>query len=345
MSITAFGMIVLYLFLFLYIVIASIDFGAGIFILQSKLRGAESTLVPIIGRYLNPIWEVTNVFLVFFTVGIVGFFPDFAYYYGSVLLVPGSIALILLTIRGSFYAFQNYGPDSKFSWLVLHSVSGLFIPAALSMGLVISEGGYIHKTSSGTGVDLNWLDLFFSPFAWAVVFLALVSVMYISSGFLAYYARKAENMKAYNIIRMWFVFWGPPMALVSLFTFITLRSQNKQHFDVAVNQYWWLFLISILCLLAAWILSIMKKSPGTAFMLVVIQMATAVTGYGLSKWPYILYPYINGDIHKTDDPMAWALTIAAVVGLLMLVPSLIFLMRLFIFNKDYVEGKNDEGYY
>lgn len=80
-------------------------------------------------------------------------------------------------------------------------------------------------------------------------------------------------------------------------------------------------------------------------MLVVIQMATAVTGYGLSKWPYILYPYINGDIHKTDDPMAWALTIAAVVGLLMLVPSLIFLMRLFIFNKDYVEGKNDEGYY
>ena len=53
MSITAFGMIVLYLFLFLYIVIASIDFGAGIFILQSKLRGTESTLVPVSYTHLT----------------------------------------------------------------------------------------------------------------------------------------------------------------------------------------------------------------------------------------------------------------------------------------------------
>jgi cytochrome d ubiquinol oxidase subunit II len=44
---------------------------------------------------LSPVWGVTNVFLVFF-VGIVGFFPDTAYYYGTAMLIPGSIALILL---------------------------------------------------------------------------------------------------------------------------------------------------------------------------------------------------------------------------------------------------------
>lgn len=343
MSFTALGMIVLYLFLFCYIVVASIDFGAGVFLLQARLRGTQKTLTPIIARYLNPIWEVTNVFLVFFTVGIVGFFPDFAYYYGTVLLVPGSIGLLLLTMRGSFYAFQNYGVDSKFSWLLIYSIAGLLIPPSLSMGLVISEGGYI--TRKGGHVDLNWADLFFSPFAWSIVFLALVAVMYISSGFLTFYARKAQAMKAYALLRKWFIFWGPPMALVSLFAFITLRSQNKEHFDIAVSQYWWLFLISIICLIAAWVLTIMKKSPGTAFMLVILQMATAIGGYGISRWPYILYPYINGNVNKTDDPMALALTIAAVCGLLLLIPSLILLMRLFIFSKDYVEGKSEEGHY
>ena len=40
----------------------------------------------MIQRYLSPVWEVTNVFLVFFFVGIVGFFPKTAYYYGTTLL-------------------------------------------------------------------------------------------------------------------------------------------------------------------------------------------------------------------------------------------------------------------
>ena len=39
---------------------------------------------------------------VFFFVGFVGFFPDSALYLGTVLLVPGSIALILISIRSSF---------------------------------------------------------------------------------------------------------------------------------------------------------------------------------------------------------------------------------------------------
>src|SRR5699024_339703 len=93
------------------------DFGAGFFSFHAKLTKQDHIINGLISRYLNPVWEVTNVFFVFFFVGIVGFFPDSAYYFGSTLLIPGSIALILLTIRGSFYAFENYGQDSKLSWL------------------------------------------------------------------------------------------------------------------------------------------------------------------------------------------------------------------------------------
>ena len=92
------GITVLWLFLFCYIIIASIDFGAGFFALHSKLTGDEKKINHLISRYLNPVWEVTNVFFVFFFVGFVGFFPESIKYLGTVLLIPGSIALIMICL-------------------------------------------------------------------------------------------------------------------------------------------------------------------------------------------------------------------------------------------------------
>lgn len=104
--------------LFCYIIIASIDFGAGFFALHSKLTGDEKKINHLISRYLNPVWEVTNVFFVFFFVGFVGFFPESIKYLGTVLLIPGSIALIMISLRNSFYAFENYGQDTKLAWMM-----------------------------------------------------------------------------------------------------------------------------------------------------------------------------------------------------------------------------------
>lgn len=332
------GITVLWIFLFGYIIVASIDFGAGFFSLHAKLFGQSHEINDLIQRYLNPVWEVTNVFFVFFFVGIVGFFPDTAYYYGIVLLIPGSIALILLSIRGAFYAFENYGQDSKLSWLMLYAVSGLLIPASLSTALTISEGGYIIESSSGN-VDLNWTELLLSPFGWAVVLLAIVSVLYISSGFLTFYAHRAKDTSAYQLMRKWFLMWGAPMIMMSLFVFLSLRIQNEAHFMSAVFDYGWLFIISFIAFAIAGVLTLLKKAHGIAFIFVIIQMGTAFFGYGLSKLPYILYPYVHIDDAVTNDSMALVLTIAFIGGLLLLLPSLFFILKLFVFDKDYVRGK------
>lgn len=108
MSLEIIGISVLWIFLFGYVIVGSIDYGAGFFNAYSILSGKQHILSKIIQRYLSPVWEVTNVFFVFFFVGIVGFFPKTAFYYGTTLLVPGSIAIILLAIRGSYYAFETY---------------------------------------------------------------------------------------------------------------------------------------------------------------------------------------------------------------------------------------------
>ena len=330
------GITVLWIFLFCYIIVASIDFGADFSLLHSRITGEEKKINHLIHRYLNPVWKL-QMFSSSFLRWIYWVLPDSAKYLGTVLLVPGSIALILISIRSSFYAFENYGQDTKLPWIVLYGFTGLLIPASLATALTISEGGYIRE--HGSHIDLNWVQLLLSPFAWSVVFLAIISVLYISSGFLTFYASKAKDKPAYHLTRQWHIFWGPPMIVISLFVFLSLRIQNADHFNNAVFNYWWMFVISFIFFLIAGVLTILKKNHGLAFVMVILQMFFAFFGYGMSKLPFLLHPFVKITSSHVNPEMGLALVIAFILGLLLLIPSLILLLRLFVFDKEYVEGK------
>ncbi|RAL25926.1 cytochrome d ubiquinol oxidase subunit II [Thermoflavimicrobium daqui] len=330
------GITVLWTFLYGYVIIASIDFGAGFFSYYSMLTKKEHIVSQIIDRYLSPVWEVTNVFLVFFFVGLVGFFPDTAYYYGTALLIPGGIALLLLSIRGSFYAFANYGARKSRIYMFLYGITGLFIPASLSTVLTISEGGFIEKV--GENVVFHADRLLMSPYSWSVVFLALVSILYISASFLTFYADKANDIQARDLLRRYALFWSGPTILASLLVFWGISKHNPEHFrsmlDIA-----WMFVASLICFFVAIYLIWKKKRLGLAFTFVMLQFAFAFYGYGFGHLPYLLYPYITIQSALTNSTMGWALVIAFIAGLCLLIPSLYLLLRLFLFNAKYVQGR------
>ncbi|WP_221884699.1 cytochrome d ubiquinol oxidase subunit II, partial [Staphylococcus epidermidis] len=89
----------------------------------------------------------------------------------------------------------------------------------------------------------------------------------------------------------------------------------------------------------AGLLTIFKKKHGLAFIMVILQMLFAFFGYGMSKLPYLLYPFIKITDSHVNPEMGLSLVIVFVLGLLLLIPSLILLLRLFVFDKAYVEGK------
>ena len=122
---------ILWLFLFSYIILASIEFGAGILLFWARFRKWPAQAEEVIERYLSPFWEVTNVFLIAFVVGLVGFFPQSAYYYGTILLLPGSIALILLMIKGTVFAYCHYAKVRHPLYVLVQGVAGLLLPMVL----------------------------------------------------------------------------------------------------------------------------------------------------------------------------------------------------------------------
>ncbi|XEC93337.1 cytochrome d ubiquinol oxidase subunit II [Paenibacillus tarimensis] len=338
MSYEVLGITVLWIFLFGYLIVASIDFGAGFFSYYSSITGTRHIIHNVIERYLSPVWEVTNVFLVFFFVGFVGFFPDTAFYYGTALLVPGSIAIVLLAVRGSYYAFSTYGSRTNKTYMLLYGASGLLIPASLSTVLTISEGGYIEVTADGK-VQFLFQKLFTSTYSWSVVLLAIVSVLYISAMFLCYYAFKAGDRPAFEIVRKYALAWSLPTIMSSLLVFFAIHRHNPEHFEGMLSLSW-VFVLSFLCFIAAVYLVWSRKRLGWAFLFVMLQFAFAFFGYGAGHLPYILYPYLTIYDNFTNEAMAIALVIVFILGLLLLIPSLYLLMRLFLFDAKYVQGKS-----
>jgi len=333
------GISVLWLFLFGYVVLGSIDFGAGFFNAYSILTKKDHVISNIIQRYLSPVWEVTNVFFVFFFVGIVGFFPQSAYYFGTVLLVPGSIALILMAIRGSYYAFEAYGSQGHKGYSFLYGIAGLLIPASLSIVLVIAQGGFV-TLGEGNPV-LDYSALFTSPLAWSVVVLAVVAVLYISAVFLTWYADKAQDDEAAELLRKYALIWALPLIIAASGIIIELHFHNEILFNNILDL-WWMFAISfVLWAITVWMVW-KRKNYTTAVWLLVGQFAFAFFGYGIAHYPYLLYPYLS--IHEgfTNQAMAISLVVVFVLGLFMLIPSLYLLLRLVLFDKDYLKGKKKE---
>ncbi|WP_413380866.1 cytochrome d ubiquinol oxidase subunit II [Alkalihalobacillus sp. 1P02AB] len=338
MSLEIIGVSVLWLFLFGYVIVASIDYGAGFFNAYSILTGKQHIVSNVIQRYLSPVWEVTNVFFVFFFVGIVGFFPETAYYFGTILLIPGSIALILLAIRGSYYAFESYGKKGHKGYAFMYGASGILIPASLSIVLTISEGGFVSMETGNPTLD--YLALFTSPLTWAIVVLSIIAVLYISAVFLTWYANETGDKKATSLMRKYALIWAIPLIVAASGIIIELRGHNFEHYT-RILDLWWMFAISfILWLGTVWLLW-KKRNYALSLWLLIGQFAFAFFGYGISHYPYLLYPYLTIYDGFTNEAMAIALIIAFVLGMMLLIPSLYLLLRLFLFDKKYIKGKRE----
>lgn len=338
MTLEILGISVLWIFLFGYVIVASIDFGAGFFNAYSLMIGKNHILTNIIQRYLSPVWEVTNVFLVFFFVGIVGFFPQTAFYYGTILLVPVSISLILLAIRGSYYAFESYGSRGHIGYTLIYGIAGLLIPASLSVVFAISGGGYVNMVNEQPVLD--YWTLYTSPYAWSIVVLSIAAVLYISAVFLTWYAHKANDMEATNLMRKYALIWAVPLMISALGIMYEMKSINPVNYNNLVNL-WWMFGISAILFVITVALLFMKKSYGLAVGLLIAQFAFAFFAYGIAQYPYLLYPYLTIYDSFTSTQMAIALVIVFILGLCLLIPSLYLLLKLFLFSKDYVTGKKD----
>ncbi|WKB34961.1 hypothetical protein QS257_14390 [Terrilactibacillus sp. S3-3] len=115
----------------------------------------------------------------------------------------------------------------------MSGISGLLIPAALSVTLVVSEGGYIRL--SAHNVRLLGGELWGNFYFWSVMAIAIVSVLYIGAMFLTFLAHYFGNTTASENMRNMALFWSMPTVLASGLVFLGLQQQKTRFIS---TMYW-----------------------------------------------------------------------------------------------------------
>jgi cytochrome d ubiquinol oxidase subunit II len=332
---------VLWGFVFIYSVMATMDFGAGfwsmIYINQEKTNATN-----IANRYLSPTWEVTNVFIVAIVVALVSFFPGATFTLGTVLLIPGSLILLLLSLRSAFLVFAHITEEYRKVLTYISGITGFLIPALLILVLPITHGGFIDVVDGVEQLQLG--RLLFSPQALSFIGFAISSTLFLSSLLLADYSNAAEEMEAYRIYRKDALRLAPISLFMTLFILLTMEIEAPWLYKNMMNYFPYLlssvflFLIGYIGLfIPSGVKKNVKGRPRLAVIAVVLQYLLASYAYGRAHYPYIVYPTVTVESGFTNPETFRALFTSYIVGFLILFPGFLYFWRLFMNDRRYLK--------
>lgn len=337
---------ILWGFVFIYSLMATMDFGAGfwsmIYINRTKTRATN-----IANRYLSPTWEVTNTFIVALVVAIYSLFPKAAYTLGTILLIPGSIILLLLTVRSAFLVFSHIAEEYKKPLTYISGLCGIFIPGLLISVLPITHGNVVDVSR---GVQqLNLVRLFSSMNTYAFMAFAISSTLFLSSLLLADYSKASNEKEAYDTYRRDALIMGPVSLLTAFFIMLTLKNESGWIYDKMMQNLPILLLSIFLFLVGGLGLILPSRKPGyrgmprLSVIAVTLQYMTASYVYGRAHLPYIVYPDITIHSAFTDPNSFRAVFITYIVGFAILFPGFVYFWSLFMNDKRYLRMKKPKA--
>ncbi|RYM04617.1 cytochrome d ubiquinol oxidase subunit II [Sporolactobacillus sp. THM7-7] len=321
------AVIALWVFIYSYLILASVDFGASFYLFYGQKCLHRDDVYAILNDFVSPVSEVINICVVFFFAALSGFFPEMTFYYRTPLAFSGILAVILTIAKGTFFAVgQLADKRSKLGKICAagNGIAGVLIPAALSIAMVISEGGFVNGQTGSLSLFLK--QLVTSVYFWTVMIIAVVSVFYISAMFLSLFARLNGNPSLSESMRHAALFWSMPTVVASGLVFLGLEYQNPSHFMAALNESW-MFLLSLVCLLAAVALLFLKRGLYLSFLFVMLQYFFALLGYSLSHLPFVIYP----DVRVLADVGSLVRSPLAFFGIMLAslaVPSGFFMLKI-----------------
>ncbi|MGZ3679978.1 MAG: cytochrome d ubiquinol oxidase subunit II [Ktedonobacterales bacterium] len=315
-----------------YAVLSSLDFGAGFHYWLAGLRSdpARDRVRSLTLTYLSPAWETTNVFLVLFIVGMIGFFPASVRIYGTALLLPLSAAVIVLALRGAFFAFHHVAPWADRVLAPVFGLGGLLIPALLVSFLSSAEDGAIRVTTTGA-ILISQRTLWLSPLNIALALTAMAAATWLSAVFLARYAARRHDTEVAAHYRHTAAWSGALTALFAFTLALVLRTVAPFHF-AALASLWPLHLISgVLFAASFWAVAYGgRRRGGLAIVAALTQYALVLLAFGLTRLPWLVYPSLRAGDALTPPATFTALSITIVAGMILIAPALGLFYAMFI---------------
>lgn len=313
-----------------YFVLASIDFGAGFYHLLSLRRPEGEAVRKAIHAYVNPRWEVTNVFLVLVVVAAAAFFPGLVGVLGTVLLIPVSLVVLLFIVRSAFLVFEYYGGEQRL-FAVVYSVAGLLILPMLSVVLTLIIDNPVSVQGGVPTFDI------FSPLAhpmtYVTALLAFAGQILLSGALGLVYDDRPEDRALY---RTPVLASAGAVAVLGLGELALLQAYAGYAFTVMAGLWPVMGVTAALFALAAYLLwRGARRQTLYALLLFVAVDAIALLTFAYAHYPYLIYPDVTASAAVAGPTMVSTLLVVLGLGLVVVVPSFLYLNLLFRSETSY----------
>ncbi len=313
--------------LVLYALMGGADFGGGMWdLLASGPRAADQRNA--IAGAIAPIWEANHMWLILAVVLLFTGFPAAFAAMMTALFVPVIVMLIGVVLRGSAFVFRNYDlrpGATRHRWGTAFGIASLFTPFVQGMILGALATGRIRVTDGlvTSGFFAGWL----TPFAFACGGLALGSFAFLAATYLT--LATPDHSPLQNDFRRRAIGTGTLLGPLAATVFLTARTGAPDLFH-GLTDWWapWLLLVAGVCALAA-LAALGMRRFAVARVAAVGQVTSILVGWCLAQYPNLITPDVT--VANAGAPAATLrlLIMALAAGTVILLPSLVFLFRLF----------------
>lgn len=330
-----------------YAVLGIADFGGGVWdLFASGPRAQEQRRA--VATAMGPVWESNHVWLIFFFIMLFTAFPAGFSTLSVALFIPLNFVLLGIILRGAAFVFRSpeataavSGPER--AWSIVFGVASTVTPLLLGAAVGAVSSGGIHlgdqaQVSGAAGdtrsliTGADGLEIFavpaeswLSPLAVSTGVFVLSLAAYLAAVFLAAETR-GPLRDDFHRRSLAAGTWTALMAVLMLWALARYAPRLWERFSHDWGG-------AVLALGAAMMLLsfyfVVRRRYFAARVTAAGQIVLYLWGWAFAQWPYIIYPGLTFYDAKAPDGTLRAMLQIIPVGMLLLIPSLWFLFKVF----------------
>jgi cytochrome d ubiquinol oxidase subunit II len=316
----------MFLGLIAYGLFGGADFGAGIWDLLAGGTRRGGRQRDLIEHSIGPVWEANHVWLIFVLVVLwTAFSPAYAAIV-TTLYIPLTLAAFGMIARGAAFAFRKSIttlPMRRFLGASF-ALSSLVTPYFLGAVVGGVASGRVPPGIAAGNVIASWVN----PTAALGGVMAVLVCAYLAAVFLCGDAQRDGAPDLADQFRIRALATAALTGVVGLAGLFVLRSDAPLLWAGLTGRAVLVIGLSVVAGVAA-VVFLALRLYVAARLASALAVTTILVGWAVAQYPYILVPELTIEEAATGRATLQAMLVALGAGAVLLVPSLVYLYRLF----------------
>jgi cytochrome bd ubiquinol oxidase subunit II len=307
-----------------YTVLGGADFGAGLWELTARGERGKA-LRDHTHRAMAPVWEANHVWLIFVLVMCWTAYPEAFASIVSTLTIPLFVAAVGIILRGASYALRagSATPREEGALSLVFALSSILTPFALGAVIGGIASGRVPVGNAAGDEITSWLN----ETSLLIGALAVATAAYLAAVYLAGDARRMGSEEIAEAFRRRALGAGVVAGALALAGPFVLRADAPDLYDGLTSGAGLVALLASAAAGVAALVLVVKRRYEPARVVAAAAVVLIVAGWGIAQQPELL-PGLTIDEAAASDATIAAVLIGFAAGLLILIPSLVYLFRL-----------------